>query len=74
MRSPSEAQINFVEEICRTLDIDFPTCSQEFTAYCYYNFIANHINEYRDVCNSDPSYGDDEMDWYAPITPWGDRE
>lgn len=73
MRSPSKAQIEFAKEICGALNIEFPTCSQEFTAYCYYNFIADHINEYREVLNSDPSF-DEEMDWYAPITPWGDRE
>ena len=71
MRSPSEKQIKFVEEICQALNIDFPTCSKEFTAQTYYYFIADHINEYQQIRYADPSYGDDEMDWFSPIDIWG---
>jgi hypothetical protein len=70
MRLPSEAQIKFADEISKVLNIDFPISSREFTAQQYYNFIANHINDYREVLNSDPSYEDD-LEWCPPIDEWG---
>lgn len=70
MRSPSEKQIKFVEEICQALDIDFPTCSKEFTAQTYYYFIADHINKYQEVRDADPAF-EDEMSWFSPLDIWG---
>lgn len=70
MRSPSEAQIRFVEEICQTLDIDFPTCSKEFTAQAYYYFIADNIDKYKEIYNANPAF-EDEMSWFSPIDIWG---
>lgn len=70
MRSPSEAQIKFVEEICRALDIDFPTCSKEFTAQTYYYFIVDHIDKYQEVRNADPAF-EDELSWDSPLDIWG---
>lgn len=71
MRSPSKAQIDFANEICKALNIEFPICSKEFTAQSYYYFISNHIQAYNEVCNADPSY-DDDMEWCPPIDEWGD--
>ena len=70
MRSPSEKQIKFVEKICQTLDIDFPTCSKEFTAQIYYYFIADNINIYQEVRDADSAF-EDEMSWFSPIDIWG---
>ena len=54
MYAPTKEQIDFVEEICEILGIDFPTCSEEFTEQTYYYFIADHINEYREAIVNNP--------------------
>lgn len=71
MYSPTEKQIKFAEEIAYTLDIDFPTCSAEYTKLAYWQFITCYYNQYIEVLNSDPSYDDDEMAWYDPFAEGG---
>ena len=59
MKTPTEAQINCVENICKVLHIDFPQSSREFTRYCFSSFISNHIvefyNKVADI-NEDPDF------------------
>lgn len=43
-KTPTEKQIKFVEDICKILDIQFPTSSREFTRKCFCNFIKDHID------------------------------
>ena len=49
--SPTEKQIAFVEEITRTLGIEFPTCSKDFTKYTYSKFISAYITKYKETQN-----------------------
>ena len=56
MKSPSEKQIKFADEIAKTLNIDFPKGSSDFNAYNYWNFINNHIKEYREIKENPSSY------------------
>lgn len=69
MKSPSDAQIKFADEIAKVLGIDFPISSKEFTAQCYYYFIRNHIDEYRDSVINETNcwFFEEEMDWYSPL-------
>ena len=47
---PTEKQIEFVENICKVLQIDdFPNSSKEFTKWHYSQFIKAHINDYREA-------------------------
>lgn len=54
MKSPSEKQISFVDAIAKTLGIDFPQCSSDFTARNYYYFIQRHIEEYNEMVYVEP--------------------
>ena len=48
-KTPTEKQIILAERIAKVLNIDFPTCSREFTRYSYFNFIKTNIDEYKFV-------------------------
>lgn len=69
--APTEKQIEFADIIASELNIDFPTCSQEFNKWTYRQFIAEHINLYQELLASDPSWYDDEMDWWNPHAEGG---
>lgn len=69
--APTEKQIKFVGEIAYALGIVFPTCSQEYNKWTYQQFIAEHINSYQELLASDPSWYDDEMDWWNPHAEGG---
>lgn len=56
MKSPSEKQIKFADEIAKTLNIDFPRGSFDFNTYSYWNFINNHIKEYKEIKENLNSY------------------
>lgn len=43
---PTEKQIKFVGIICEKLDIEFPTCSKDFTKTNYTKFIEKNIVEF----------------------------
>lgn len=66
---PSEAQIELADKIAETLGIDFPQCSEEFTAEIYWQFINGHISEAKAVWRDDGDYQDDwdGLGWISPL-------
>lgn len=67
-RSPSEKQIMLAGAIANTLNIDFPLCSDHFTAAAYWEFIHDHIDEAKSYWDCDLGDGlDDEMMWFSPL-------
>ena len=68
---PTAKQISFADKIAYILNIDFPTCSAEFTKWAYYQFISKHIYEYQRIQAEDPTYYDDEMAWWEPFAEGG---
>lgn len=42
MKSPTEKQIEYAEAIAKELEIDFPTCSKDFTRSNYFKFISKY--------------------------------
>ena len=69
--APTEKQINFADTIAAALNIDFPTCSQEYNKWIYQQFISEYINAYQQHLAEDPSWYDDEMDWWNPFAEGG---
>ena len=69
--APTEKQIKFAESIANALDLDFPTCSQDYTKAVYQAFIAEYYNAYREMCDTDPTYDDVEMVWWDPFAEGG---
>lgn len=68
-KAPSDAQIDFADKIAETLGIDFPQCSEEFTAEIYWQFINSHIDEFKSIMG-DTGYDDDDwygMAWFSPL-------
>lgn len=48
--APTQKQIEFVEVICKTLQIDnFPMSSKEFTKWTYSQFIAAHLDAFNEI-------------------------
>ena len=47
--SPTTKQINLVEKICKTLNINFPQSSKEFTKYTYWLFIKRFLPIYLEI-------------------------
>jgi hypothetical protein len=68
---PTKAQIDFAEEIAKTLHINFPTCSKEFSKWSYQKFISNHIDRFHDVVREYQIDPDDEMAWWDPFAEGG---
>ena len=68
MKSPSQKQIKFANEIASTLNLDSPKESLDFTAQAYWIFISEHIEEYKSICKAirDEQSLDDSDDPY-----WG---
>lgn len=62
-KAPSEKQIIFAERIAKKLNINFPTCSKEYTQYSYYHFIKAHINEYKWRKESEIWDDEDFLNW-----------
>ena len=60
--SPTEKQILLVERITKTLNIDFPNSSKDFTKYQYSNFISNNIDEYKETIQ-ESQCDEDFLDW-----------
>lgn len=66
MRSPTEKQIQFVDQICKVLSLHFPTSSKEFNRSCFSSFISTHLKEFNDelachdIC--------DDVDWVYEYT------
>lgn len=72
VKSPSEKQIQLVDAIANTLNIDFPLCSKDFTAATYWKFINDNIDRAKRIwfddgeCGDGPSYYD-ELNWFSPL-------
>ena len=66
---PSDAQIQLAADIANTLGIEFPASSKEFTAYTYWRFIKDNIEEARSYWNdfNDDGGWYDEMMWFSPL-------
>lgn len=60
MKSPSNKQIELADKIANVLKIDFPRNDADFTAYAYYHFIKEHINDYSQYESSDDAEFDAE--------------
>lgn len=69
MKSPSQAQIDYADNIAKTLNIDFPTCSADFTAYNYWQFINSHIVEYNAIINQN-IYDEDTLYFLCDNDIW----
>lgn len=69
--APTEKQIEFADIIASELNIDFPTCSQEFNKWTYRQFISEYIYAYQRHRAEDPAWYDDEMDWWDPFAEGG---
>lgn len=66
--SPTEKQIDFVEEITNVLGIDFPQSSKDFTKQIYYEFIKEHYDEFIQVVDDYEDFNsDDEMAWFQML-------
>jgi hypothetical protein len=63
---PTEKQIEFVEVITKSLGIDFPQSSKEFTKQIYFEFIKEHYDELKDKTEW-CSWDEDEMDWFQML-------
>lgn len=71
-KSPSDKQIQLVDAITNTLNIDFPLCSKDFTAATYWKFINDNIDRAKIIWFDDGKYGDgpsyyDELNWFSPL-------
>ena len=64
--TPTEKQIEFAEVIAKSLGIDFPQSSKEFTKQIYFEFIKEHYDELKDKTDWQ-SWDEDEMDWFQML-------
>lgn len=69
--APTEKQIEFADIIASALNIDFPTCSQEYNKWTYQQFISDYIYMYQQHLAEDPIWYDDEMAWFDPFAEGG---
>lgn len=69
--APTEKQIEFADIIASALNIDFPTCSQEYNKWTYQQFISDYIYMYQQHLTEDPIWYDDEMAWFDPFAEGG---
>ena len=69
--APTEKQINFADTIAAALNIDFPTCSQEYNKWTYQQFISEYIGAYQQCIAENSFWDDDEMDWFDPFAEGG---
>lgn len=68
---PTEKQIKFADEIASVLDINFPTCSQEYNKWTYQQFISEYIYAYQQCLAENSFWDDDEMAWWDPFAEGG---
>ena len=67
MKTPTEKQIRFVEEICSVLGItNFPESSWQFTRWHFKEFISAHIDAYYYTINRGYYDDEDDFDFDAP--------
>lgn len=66
-KSPTDKQIAYADAIAKTLNIDFPQSSRDFTRVKYRAFISAHVDEYKEqIQGDDPAY-EDEMAWFQML-------
>ena len=63
--SPTEKQIDLVEKICKTLNINFPKSSKEFTKYTYWLFIKRFLPIYFEVIQE--VYEEEDLEFFSYI-------
>lgn len=66
-KSPTDKQIAYADAIARTLNIDFPQSSRDFTRAKYGVFISAHVDEYKEQIRCDDLSDDDEMAWFQML-------
>lgn len=66
IRSPSEKQILFADKIANTLGIEFPRGDFDFSAYVYWKFIQNHLQEFKNAMDDVTAKNN-----FDDITCWG---
>lgn len=59
MKRPSDKQIIFADKIAEKLNLSFPRGDYDFTAKAYYDFISDHIQEYKETFNFIPILEDE---------------
>ena len=69
MKSPTQKQIEYAEVIAKELEIDFPTCSKDFTRSNYFKFISKYRNQYLEAKN-DVIEEDDIYEYYSENDVW----
>ena len=52
MISPTQKQIELVDNMTSILGLDFPTCSREFNKFTYSIWISSHMEDYLDFLSS----------------------
>ena len=50
--APTEKQIRYAEAIAKELDLEFPTCSKDFTKYAYSKFISTYKSAFDEKMTS----------------------
>ena len=72
MKTPSQKQIDLADKIATTLNLDFPKGDYEFSAYSYWKFINDNINEYIEVVNEAKAMNnfDDDIFWGYDLGLW----
>ena len=66
-KAPTDKQIAYVDAIAKTLGIDFPQSSRDFTRAKYRAFISAHVDEYKEQRYLDDPVYDDEMAWFQML-------
>ena len=67
MKSPTEKQIAFVENITEALNIEFPQSSRDFQRKIYAQFIKDHYEEFKEVASMEDWGDEDEMSWFQML-------
>lgn len=66
-KSPTDKQIAYADAIAKTLNIDFPQSSRDFTRAKYRAFISAHVDEYKEHVYLEYPSDDDEMLWFQML-------
>ena len=66
-KSPTDKQIAYADVIAKTLNIDSPQSSRDFTRAKYRAFISAHVDEYKEHVYLEDLLEDDEMLWFQML-------
>lgn len=67
IKSPTDRQIAYADVIAKTLNIDFPQSSRDFTRAKYKAFISAHVEEYKEQIHFDDLSDEDDMAWFPML-------